>query len=101
MPSWTGHIPQYVKNQTLLSKADNQTGFIRFHPLSQHEPRYIFHTQSHSLSAPKFLNELLEGIAKWPEVLAEAYRCMRPGAYIELAESDRKSGNNLSIMERF
>jgi ubiquinone/menaquinone biosynthesis C-methylase UbiE len=31
-----------------------------------------------------------QGISKWPEVLAEAYRCMRPGAHIELAEYDSK-----------
>jgi ubiquinone/menaquinone biosynthesis C-methylase UbiE len=31
-----------------------------------------------------------QGISKWPEVLAEAYRCLRPGAHIELAEYDSK-----------
>jgi ubiquinone/menaquinone biosynthesis C-methylase UbiE len=31
-----------------------------------------------------------QGITKWPEVLTEAYRCMKPGAYIELTEYDCK-----------
>jgi ubiquinone/menaquinone biosynthesis C-methylase UbiE len=31
-----------------------------------------------------------QGITKWPEVLTEAYRCMKPGAYIELQETDSK-----------
>jgi ubiquinone/menaquinone biosynthesis C-methylase UbiE len=31
-----------------------------------------------------------QGITKWPEVLGEAYRCMKPGAYVELTEYDCK-----------
>jgi ubiquinone/menaquinone biosynthesis C-methylase UbiE len=31
-----------------------------------------------------------QGITKWPEVLTEAYRCLKPGAYIELTEYDCK-----------
>ncbi|KAA8897471.1 hypothetical protein FN846DRAFT_783253, partial [Sphaerosporella brunnea] len=27
-------------------------------------------------------------ITKWPQVLGQAYRCMKPGAYIELAEGE-------------
>jgi hypothetical protein len=31
-----------------------------------------------------------QGITKWPEVLTEAYRCMKPGGYIELTEYDSR-----------
>jgi ubiquinone/menaquinone biosynthesis C-methylase UbiE len=31
-----------------------------------------------------------QGITKWPEVLKEAYRCMKPGAHVELTEYDSK-----------
>jgi ubiquinone/menaquinone biosynthesis C-methylase UbiE len=31
-----------------------------------------------------------QGITKWPQVLQEAYRCMKPGAYVELSEGDSK-----------
>jgi hypothetical protein len=28
-----------------------------------------------------------QGITKWPYVLAEAYRCLKPGGYVELSET--------------
>jgi hypothetical protein len=37
-------------------------------------------------------NRVTVGIAKWPHVLGEAYRCLKPGAYIELSEIDSKLG---------
>jgi hypothetical protein len=33
---------------------------------------------------------VVQGIQKWPQVLSEAYRCLKPGAYVELAEGDSK-----------
>jgi SAM-dependent methyltransferase len=33
-----------------------------------------------------------QGIAKWSQVLSEAYRCTRPGGHIELSESHREFG---------
>jgi ubiquinone/menaquinone biosynthesis C-methylase UbiE len=33
---------------------------------------------------------VVQGITKWPQVLGEAYRCLKPGAYVELAEGDSK-----------
>jgi ubiquinone/menaquinone biosynthesis C-methylase UbiE len=33
---------------------------------------------------------VMQGITKWPQVLQEAYRSMKPGAWIELSETDSK-----------
>jgi hypothetical protein len=46
------------------------------------------------LPESQFLNEpLYLGITKWPQVLGEAFRCTKPGGYIELSESARMFGN--------
>jgi hypothetical protein len=36
------------------------------------------------------------GIAKWPEVLKDAYRCLKPGGYVELSELSSKFSSSLS-----
>jgi ubiquinone/menaquinone biosynthesis C-methylase UbiE len=37
-----------------------------------------------------------QGIAKWPEVLKDAYRCLKPGGYVELSELSSKFPSSLS-----
>jgi ubiquinone/menaquinone biosynthesis C-methylase UbiE len=41
-----------------------------------------------------YFRGMVHGITKWLEVLNEAYRCMKSGAYIELSETDSKSWNS-------
>jgi SAM-dependent methyltransferase len=54
------HVPG-VKTQLIINQ--NSFDFIHFRAVAQ-------------------------GITKWPQVLAEAYRCLKPGGYIELSEID-------------
>jgi ubiquinone/menaquinone biosynthesis C-methylase UbiE len=35
---------------------------------------------------------VVQGITKWPQVLGDAYRCLKPGAYVELSETESKFG---------
>jgi ubiquinone/menaquinone biosynthesis C-methylase UbiE len=78
MPSWSGCIGPYVKIEeslgqgTELIKIQDSFDYIHFRNVAQ-------------------------GITRWPEVLAEAYRCMRPGAYVELAEYDSKLLQSVAI----
>jgi SAM-dependent methyltransferase len=37
-----------------------------------------------------------QGIAKWPEVLKDAYRCLKPGGYVELSELSSEFSSSLS-----
>jgi ubiquinone/menaquinone biosynthesis C-methylase UbiE len=43
------------------------------------------------------LRSVVQGITKWPQVLAEAYRCLKPGGYIELSELGSKFSKDFSI----
>jgi ubiquinone/menaquinone biosynthesis C-methylase UbiE len=38
-----------------------------------------------------------QGIAKWPEVLKDAYRCLKPGGYVELSELSSKFSSFPSV----
>jgi ubiquinone/menaquinone biosynthesis C-methylase UbiE len=35
---------------------------------------------------------VVQGITNWPYVLSEAYRCLKPGGYVELSETSSKLG---------
>jgi ubiquinone/menaquinone biosynthesis C-methylase UbiE len=70
MPSWSGHIHRYaeIEESVLEKKLTNIQNFFDF-----------IH-----------LRAVAQGISKWPLVLAEAYRCLKPGGCIELSEIDSK-----------
>jgi ubiquinone/menaquinone biosynthesis C-methylase UbiE len=38
-----------------------------------------------------------QGIAKWPDVLKDAYRCLTPGGYVELSELSSKFSSFPSV----
>jgi hypothetical protein len=96
MPSWSGHTNQYSKLKITITQgteADNRPGHIRFCSLSQCSPGYFRYT-------PRFQSPVSErvsvGIAKWPEVLKNAYRCLKPGGYVELSELGSEFSSFLS-----
>jgi hypothetical protein len=80
MPSWNGHINQYMivtrsfAQKPLLRTIQDLFDLIHFRAVAQ-------------------------GItnSKWPQVLKEAYRCVKPGAYVELSESDSKLQKNFCL----
>jgi ubiquinone/menaquinone biosynthesis C-methylase UbiE len=79
MPSWSGPIRKYAMKNSLgqykkLTTNQHAFDFIHFRAVAQ-------------------------GISKWPQVLEEAYRCLKPGAYVELSEIDSKYPNYSLITE--
>jgi hypothetical protein len=99
MPSWSGHIHQYASLSLIVQvpKTNTQPGYIRFHSISRCGSRYFSRSPCFQSAVSKRVSI---GIAKWPEVLACAYRCLKPGGYVELAEIDRKFGNFLSTLSQ-
>jgi ubiquinone/menaquinone biosynthesis C-methylase UbiE len=48
---------------------------------------------------PVYKQVSVAGITKWPQVLKEAYRCVKPGGYVELSETSSKYLYQSSITE--
>jgi hypothetical protein len=85
MLSWSGLTHPYVTRgrrapQQLMMNQDH-FDFVHF--------RGVAHG---NLIPPKTCvlgpDQVFVGIAKWPKVLKEANRCMTPGAWVELSETD-------------
>jgi hypothetical protein len=92
MSSWSGRIPMYATVQNSIAQGtetDKRSGAFRFHSHARCGPRY-FHRNPRNFLVP-VPEQFYAGITKWSEVLADAYRCLKPGAYIELSEVGSKS----------
>jgi ubiquinone/menaquinone biosynthesis C-methylase UbiE len=44
---------------------------------------------------------VVQGITNWPYVLSEAYRCLKPGGYVELSETGSKLGYAIPSLRTF
>jgi hypothetical protein len=77
------------------TRTDEQLELLRFHSLSPLTSRFFFHT--HFVSPGTISKRVSTGITKWPEVLADAYRCLKPGAWVELSETGSKSRKSNAV----
>jgi ubiquinone/menaquinone biosynthesis C-methylase UbiE len=75
MPSWSGHIHRYAAIEKPIQRRERK--------LTNNQDSFDF----------IHFRELVQGITKWSQVPEEAYRCVKPGGYVELSESHRKVGN--------
>jgi hypothetical protein len=69
-------------------KTDKRSEPLRFHSHARCGPRYSLRNPSFRIPVSE---QVSAGITKWQEVLSDAYRCLKPGAYIELSEVGSKS----------